>query len=200
MYIPIAKYGEASTESNHHDDVIEMCMPEGTPITRARFLQTAKRNRLVIRATGNDAPFAELRCELWIDEKGKLRVRDISKGAPRITLHEAAMPAHERLRHRPIAVIAEGLTKSEAELLTWYCVRVVMPHDGKPPLVKLYGRQPPSRIIEAIDVDYLIRYDFEVEGESIMLTERHGSRRCVGLSIDEDEVAEAIKKMSTWPS
>jgi hypothetical protein len=80
---------------------------------------------------------------------------------------------------------------------------MAMLNSGKPALVTLYGRQPPSRIIEAIDVGHLLHYDFaEVdEGEgTIVLRERNGKRRFIDLYVDEDEVASAIKQMSTCPA
>jgi hypothetical protein len=203
VYIPLARYGEASTVSNHHDTVIEMCMPEGTPISRIPLLEANDRHRLTIRATGVDTPFVELRCELWIDEKGLLRVQDTTRDkGNRITLREAALRAHEQLRNCQIAIFAGAITETESDLLAWYCNRMAIPHDGKPPLVTLYGRQPPSRIIEPIDTGYFLRYILvEIDGEgSIVLKERHGSRQFVDLCVEEGEVAVAIKQMSTWPA
>ena len=202
VYLPLARYSEPSTKSGYHDSVIEVCLPEGKS-TPQRLIEAAERHRLIIRATGMDTPFVELRCEIWIDEKGQLRVRDVGGKADKIALREAAVRAHEQLRHHDIAILAEGLMKTESDLLTWYCTAMIMPRNGKPALVMLYGRQPPSRIIEPIDVDYLSRYDFaEVDGEkeAIILEERYGNRRFIDLCLDENEVAAAIAQMKTWPA
>jgi hypothetical protein len=118
-------------------------------------------------------------------------------------LREAALRAYERLRNCQIAIFAEAVTKTENELLAWYCNRMAMLNDGKPALVALYGRQPPARVIEAIDAAYLFRYYFDgVDdgAESIVLKERYGDRRFIDLCVDENEVASAIKQMATWPA
>jgi hypothetical protein len=162
IYIPLARYSEADDpkKSDYHDSVIEICMPDGMPILRTPRLQTEERNRVTIKATGMDTPPVELRCELWIDEKGQLRVQSVGRAKAQITLREAALRAHEQLHNHDITGFIQATAKTESDLLEWYCGAMISPHNGKPALVTLHGRQPPSRIIEPIDDGYLLRYDF----------------------------------------
>ncbi|RXH06399.1 hypothetical protein EAS54_38685 [Bradyrhizobium guangzhouense] len=111
---------------------------------------------------------------------------------------EAARRAYEQTRDREVSIFPYALSKSDDDILTWYCNAMTISHEGKPPLIKLYGNQPPSRIIEPIEVQLFNRYDFEVDGDSIILKERNGRFRFENLSVDPAELEEAIKQMSKW--
>jgi hypothetical protein len=113
-----------------------------------------------------------------------------------IGLLEAAKQTHEQLRHTAISIVIEGIANSDDDILTWYCNRLAMPIDGNPPMLIISGKHLPSRIVEPIDDQYLTRYDFVVEGESIILQERNGHRRFENLSVDADELAAAIKQLA----
>jgi hypothetical protein len=162
--------------------------------------ELSMRNGLDVRHASFDGDMDKLITQL----KGSLGIGDASKGTrQRISLHEAAMRAHEQLRHHDVSIFGEAIAKSEIDLLSWYSDRMITPQNGKPALVTLYGRQPPSRIIEPIDVAYLSRYVFaEVDGgkETIILQERYGDKRFIDLCLDENEVAAAIAEMKAWPS
>lgn len=116
----------------------------------------------------------------------------------RVPLMEAARRAYEQTKDREVSIFPYALSKSDDDILTWYCNAMTISHEGKPPLIKLYGNQPPSRIIEPIEVQLFNRYDFEVDGGSIILKERNGRFRFENLSVDPAELEEAIKQMSKW--
>jgi hypothetical protein len=68
------------------------------------------------------------------------------------------------------------------------------PDRGQPPRVTLWGKRPPSRLDEKIDV--LSNYDFEIENGAIVLRERMGKVRYQDLTVPCSEVAAAIKEMA----
>jgi hypothetical protein len=112
-----------------------------------------------------------------------------------VPLIEAATEAHERLRHCDISVAAEAFADSEDDILIVHATMLVKPHDKKP-LARLYGRIPPARDIEPIDVWAYNRYDFNIENGAMILQERNGKRRIVDLSVTRPEMAAAIDELA----
>lgn len=135
------------------------------------------------RGSFDDVEFRE-GSNTWADDK--------------ISLFEAATRAHEQLRHKPVAIFAEGMADSDDDILTWYCCAMAMTQDGKPPLVVVHGNRPPSRIIETIDIRLFNNYDFVADKGVIILQERMGKRRFENLSVPENELASAIEEMGRW--
>jgi len=111
----------------------------------------------------------------------------------RISLMEAATRAYEQTRNRPVARFAEA-EGSNDRILTWYCNYMSRPDHGRPPRVTLWGKRPPSRLDEKINV--LSNYDFMVENGAIVLRERMGNVRYQDLTAACSEVAAAIREMA----
>jgi hypothetical protein len=150
--------------------------------------------------------FDEIACRLSVDANHVLHLDDWANSAthrapqiePPISLFEAATRAYEQTRDSEASLFAVETAKSNDETLTWYCRAMTIPHNGKPTLITLKGNQPPSRIIEPIEMRLFNRYDFEVENGAIILKERHGNLRFENLSVDPADLAGAIKEMRTW--
>jgi hypothetical protein len=123
-------------------------------------------------------------------------------GRGRISLMEAATRAYEQTRNRPVARFAElpasrkFINDSNDRILTWYCNYMTRPDHGRPPRVTLWGKRPPSRLDEKIDV--LSNYDFEVENGAIVLRERMGNVRYQDLTVASSEVDAAIREMAEF--
>jgi hypothetical protein len=60
------------------------------------------------------------------------------------------------------------------------------------------GNQPPSRIIEPIEMKLMNRYDFEAKEGAIILKERNGKLRFENLSVDLAELTAAIQEIKSW--
>ncbi len=116
----------------------------------------------------------------------------------RLPLLEAATRAYEQTKDKEVSIWATAIAKSDDDILTWYCRAMTMPRTGKPPLISLSGIEPPSRLIEQIDVPLFNNYDFEVDGKAIILKELHGTRRFENLSVDLAELNAAINEIGTW--
>jgi hypothetical protein len=115
----------------------------------------------------------------------------------RISLMEAATLAYEQTRNRPVASFAEAFGNSNDQILTYYCYAMTRSLDyGRPPLVALQGKRPPSRLNEKIDVALLSNYDFHVENGAIVLRERMGNVRYQDLTVARSEVDAAIKELA----
>lgn len=69
--VPLASYGEARepTTFNSADSFVRVLLKQGQ-----LTLDIDKESTLTIRATGDDVPFAEMQCRLWIDETGHFRI------------------------------------------------------------------------------------------------------------------------------
>jgi hypothetical protein len=63
-------------------------------------------------------------------------------------------------------------------------------------LVTLRGTQPPSRLIDEIDMAPLNNYVFVVENNSIILMSPTGSSRYENLSVSVDELDAAIRELA----
>jgi hypothetical protein len=114
-----------------------------------------------------------------------------------IPLIEAATRAYEQTKEHEVSILPVGLAGSTDDILTWYCRAMMISEHGKAPLVRLMGNEPPSRLIEEIDVPLYNRFDFEVVGNAIVL-ERHGSSRFENLTVEATDLANAIKAMKGW--
>jgi hypothetical protein len=119
-------------------------------------------------------------------------------GSKEISLFEAATRAYEGTQNKDIAILAEGLTDSPEDILIWYCDRMARHIDGKPPLIKLWGIRPPSRIKEEIYIAALnTRYDFVVRNGVIIFKERYGKSRYEDITVRERELVDAIKYLAS---
>jgi hypothetical protein len=112
-----------------------------------------------------------------------------------VPLIETATDAHDRLRHCDISVAAEAWADSEDDILIAYANVLAKP-ENKKPLVTLWGRMPPARGIEPIDLSPYGGFDFHVENGAMILRERHGKRRIVDLSVKRAELAPAIDRLA----
>ncbi len=202
IYVPLARYSEASDPkiSDYHDSVIEVCMPENTAFLQVPLLQAKIKSTLTIRVTGVETPFSEIKCDLWTDAGGVLRIKSSGSHSAQepneISLFEAATRAYEQTQNSPISIISEGLTNSPDDLLIWYCNAMARHQDGKKPLITLWGIRPPSRVKEEIYIAALSRYDFIIENGSVVFQERNGGIRYVNLTANEHEVTDAIKDLA----
>jgi hypothetical protein len=115
-----------------------------------------------------------------------------------IPIFEAATRAYEQTRDKEVAIVTYGLAETNDDILTWYCRAMTIPHNGKPTLITRRGNQPPSRIIEPIEMRLLNRYDFQVKGNAIILEERHGKLRHENLSVEPAELDNAIRELQKW--
>jgi hypothetical protein len=113
------------------------------------------------------------------------------------SLLEAARQIYEHVKVAPIGVVIEGLTDGPDDILTWICNEIAMHRNGKEPLVKLHGNKPPSRNLENIYTASLARYDFIVEGNSIVLQERYGKARYENLTVSMVEIDRAIRELAS---
>jgi hypothetical protein len=114
-----------------------------------------------------------------------------------VPLWEAATLAYEQTKNNDIGVTAYGSCDSSDDILIWYCDYMAR-HlgSGRPPLIKLYGNQPPSRKNEEIYIDPLDRYGFVVEDGQIILQEQNGRMRYENLTVTKSELDEAIQLMA----
>ena len=149
--------------------------------------------------------FDEVYCRIFVDQNHILHLEnweDSAKffGAPaaeqEISLFEAATRAYEKTKEKPISIVIEELANSSDDILIRLCNELVRPQNGKAPLVKLRGNKPPSREKEEIYIDPLSRYDFVVEGNTIVLQERNGGMRYEGLSVNAAELDTAIRELA----
>jgi hypothetical protein len=71
LYLPVVQYGEARDKSKYDcaDTIIEVCCEGKQPL-----LGVDERNVLSIRATGHNVPFYDVRCAVWVDANGRLRI------------------------------------------------------------------------------------------------------------------------------
>jgi hypothetical protein len=110
-------------------------------------------------------------------------------------LLDATRQIWDRIKDSEISIVIVGLTDGADDILTWICNRVARPQNGKEPLVKLWGNQPPSRIPEEIYMAPLSRYDFMIEGNAIVFQERYGKLRYENLTVTAAEVDRAIREL-----
>ena len=196
-YVPIAQYSEARDRSKYNcaDTLIEICSQGKMPL-----LQVVTENLLTIRATGLDTPFCEIKCELWIDGAGWLRIRDASAPEEKdedISLLEAARRAYERTRDRPIASFAEAFDNSPDKILRWYCYALIIPREslGGKPLMQVRGIHPPSRLRETISVRNSHSIDIRPSGIYLM----EGNRDVFeDLTVRAADLEAAIATMASW--
>jgi hypothetical protein len=162
IYVPIARYSEASTQSNYHDDVIEVCMAETAPLIRVPLLQTNVENVLTIRATGRDTPFCEITCKLYI-ENDRFRIKKvISKSGEMISLFEAATLAYEAAEEAGVLDLTTPTNASPENKL--YHFKLLFMVDDQ---TDLFGVKPPSTKSRLIPKADLQGHDlYPVEGES----------------------------------
>jgi|HubBroStandDraft_6_1064221.scaffolds.fasta_scaffold618950_2 hypothetical protein len=124
-------------------------------------------------------------------------IRKWPEGSEQITLFEAATRAYEQTRDKDISILAEELTDSPDEILTWYCNRITRHYDGKQPIAKMFGNRPPARNKEEIYLEALGGYDFVVNGTMIILQERNGRSRYENLCVNANEVDAAIQYLTS---
>jgi hypothetical protein len=151
--------------------------------------------------------FDEVACRLFVDSGHVLHLEDWANSAThhdaqierhQISLFEAATRAYEQTRDEEASIFAFACAESDDDILTWYCRAMTIPHNGKPTLIKLMGNQPPSRIIEPIEMKLMNRYDFEAKEGAIILKERNGKLRFENLSVDLAELTAAIQEIKSW--
>lgn len=197
-YIPIAQYGEARNPalSNCADTIIELC----TASERSPLLESQSETTLTVRATGLDVPFCEIRCIIWVDLIGRLRIRKATTAQEAdMPLLEAATQAYERTRGHPIAGFAEGSDNSPEEILRWYCYALIIPREslGGRPLMEAVGTRPPSRVKELITVRPSHRVNIRPSGVYLM---ESGKDVFGELTVRSSELSNAIAVMSSWAS
>jgi hypothetical protein len=107
-----------------------------------------------------------------------------------VPLFDAATCAYERIQHTDSSIAMEVFANSSDEILTSICDAFAKFQGGKEPLVRLRGNHPPSRLIEEIYMAPLNKYEFSVEGKTIILQNK-GSRY-ENLSVKSDELDRAI--------
>jgi hypothetical protein len=195
--IPLASYGEAQKENyttpayDRSDSDFQLLIP-----SKRTVIALAKSAPQVIslRATGVGTAPCDYSCKIWVDSSdAKLRIADEFRSSEYIPLIEAATRAHERLRHKPIAISTEVFADSADDILIAYCNLLAKPRNNtKNPLVTLHGTWPPSREVEEVDYSQFSNFDFVAESVSIILLEQRGRRKCVNLSISPDELTSAI--------
>ncbi len=153
IYMPLARYSEADSISNYHDNVIEICMPADTQINKMPLLQTKLKNVLTIRATGINTAFYEAKCILWIDEAGRLRIKDQAavktpadnaNASPRpssarrkeVPLWEASRRTYDALRNTRSGEMARSINDSTDGIIQYYAYTIAdkIPLYGTPAL------------------------------------------------------------------
>ena len=112
-----------------------------------------------------------------------------------ISLFEAVTRAYERTKYAPISIVIEGFANSSDDVLIRLCDELVRPQNGRP-LVKLRGNKPPSREKEEIYIDYLDRWEFVVERNTMVLQETNSELRYESLSVSVSEVEAAIQELA----
>ena len=114
-----------------------------------------------------------------------------------ISLLEAARQIYEHVKDAPIGIVIEGLNDGPDDILTWICDEIAMYRNGREPLVKLRGSRLPARTSEEIYTAPLSGYDFVVEGNAVVLQERHGKSRYENLTVTVAEVDRAIRELAS---
>jgi len=73
-FIPLATYGEAREpeKTNNADSFFTILVGKRQP-----SLPVDRKYELLLRATAHDMPPRELRCKLWVDEKGRFRIANV---------------------------------------------------------------------------------------------------------------------------
>jgi hypothetical protein len=114
-----------------------------------------------------------------------------------VSLLEGARQIYEAVKDKPIGIVIEGLNDGPDDVLAWVCNEIAMYRDGKEPLVSLRGTKPPSRTSEEIYTAPLTGYDFLVEGNAIVLQQRHGKARYESLTVSAVDVDRAIHELAS---
>lgn len=76
IFVPIASYGEARNPDKFNCADTLIILHAGD-----KELALPMENFLTLRATALDSPFCEIRCRIWVDEKGKLRISNVGGAA-----------------------------------------------------------------------------------------------------------------------
>lgn len=74
VYVPLVRYGEAREPDKFDckDTMMTMATDDERPILEAQSVYT-----ITLRATAIDAPYCDLRCKVWVDDKGKMRIEKL---------------------------------------------------------------------------------------------------------------------------
>lgn len=115
----------------------------------------------------------------------------------RLPLYEAAVRAYDGVKNAPYGIAVYGLADTADARLVWLCDAMLRYVDGKEPMVKLYGNEPPGTKIEEIYMQPLNSYSFEVEDHSIILKANYGSSRYENLSVYRGELKAAIRDLAS---
>jgi hypothetical protein len=193
--IPLASYGEAPQENystsayDRSDSDFEILVTKNQPI-----LSKTTPQMILIRATGIGSALCDYRCKIWVDETGRLRIKD-TEAPPdeEISLLEAATRAHEQLRNRPISIPVEAFAKTPDDILLGYCRMLAFPQGSNPARISLRGIKPPARTSEQILISH--NWDFEMENGTVILREHFGSLRYEKVTASAREVKTAIDEL-----
>lgn len=127
----------------------------------------------------------------WIAVKfSKDQIFQLFPVLDQVPLYDAATRVYEAIEDHMASVMVETFADSADEKLISVCEILAKPQGGKEPLVKLYGNHPPSSEIKQIYIYPLSRYDFVVDGTSIILQDK--GDRYENLSVPFADIEPAI--------
>lgn len=107
-----------------------------------------------------------------------------------VSLFEFARNAYEATRHGAVGKAAAHST-SEKGILTWYACYLKDKY-------QLYGSQPPSRLLELVD---LRGYHFVIDNsESIIAIEQYGKKKWINMQLTKEDADAALLAISNLNS